>query len=200
MQEDVAGQKARMRETMKARRDALHDGGGASAQAAAAFAGDVLALAPPQRGEATEVVVSSYLPIGSEIDPQPLMRALAEQGAIGALPVIVAKARPLTFRSYLDGDPLEEKLWGIREPLANQPVCVPDILVLPMLAFDDQGWRLGYGGGFYDRTLAGLRAEKAVVAIGLAYDGQRVDAVPYDDYDERLDFVLTPSGLRKFQG
>ena len=200
MQEDVAGQKARMRETMKARRDALHDGGGAPAQAAATFAGEVLALAPPQRGEATEAVVSSYLPIGSEIDPQPLMRALAEQGAIGALPVIVAKARPLTFRSYLDGDPLEEKLWGIREPLANQAVCVPDILVLPMLAFDDQGWRLGYGGGFYDRTLAGLRAEKAVIAIGLAYDGQRVDAVPYDDYDARLDFVLTPSGLRKLQG
>ncbi len=200
MQDDVAGQKARLRETMKARRDALHDGGGVPARAAAAYAEQVLALAPSRRGEATAPVVSSYLPIGSEIDPQPLMRALADLGAVGALPVIAGKARPLVFRVYRDGDPLEEKLWGIREPLASQPVCVPDILVLPMLAFDDHGWRLGYGGGFYDRTLAGLRAEKAVVAIGLAYDAQRVDAVAHDDYDERLDFVLTPSGLTKFQG
>ena len=94
---------------------------------------------------------------------------------------------------------LEEKRWGIREPLSSQPLREPDILLMPMLAFDDAGWRLGYGGGFYDRTLQVLRAKKTVVAIGLAYDEQRLENVVHADYDEPLDCVLTPSGLKRFQ-
>ena len=74
----------------------------------------------------------------------------------------------------------------------------PDVVLVPLLAFDSGGYRLGYGGGFYDRTLAGLRAKKAITAVGLAYDEQKVDALPHDSYDERLDWVLTPSGARKF--
>jgi 5-formyltetrahydrofolate cyclo-ligase len=79
-------------------------------------------------------------------------------------------------------------------PKANKAVLEPDILLVPLLAFDAAGWRLGYGGGFYDRTLKGLRARKSVVAIGIAFDEQQVDAVPHLDYDERIDWVLTPSG------
>jgi 5-formyltetrahydrofolate cyclo-ligase len=199
MQDEVVSEKARLRDMMKVRRDGLADADGGLAKATAAFGGVVMDLAPPRRGEASPPVISSYLPIGSELDPRPLMRELTVQGAIGALPVIEAKAQPLIFRGYREGDALEEKLWGIREPLATAPIYLPDILVMPLLAFDAEGWRLGFGGGFYDRTLAKLRHEKAVVAVGLAYDEQRVNAVPHDDYDERLDFVLTPSGLKKFQ-
>lgn len=199
MQDETGARKAQMREAQKARREACHDASGGLAAKVARFAGDVLALAPGERGAAARPVVSAYMAIGSELDPGPLFGALTARGAQGALPVIEKRGRPLLFRGYSVGDELEEKLWGIREPVESRPVLEPDILLLPLLAFDDAGWRLGYGGGFYDRTLGALRARKPIVAIGLAYDGQRVDAVPHDDYDEPLDFVLTPSGLREFQ-
>jgi 5-formyltetrahydrofolate cyclo-ligase len=89
---------------------------------------------------------------------------------------------------------MDRGVWGIPEPKADKPVLEPNVLLVPLLAFDARGGRLGYGGGFYDRTLAGLRAKKPIVAIGLAYDEQQVDAVPHLDYDQRLDWVLTPSG------
>ena len=101
------------------------------------------------------------------------------------------------FRAWTPGDAMDSGVWGIAEPKADKPALDPDILLMPLLAFDRQGWRLGYGGGFYDRTLQGLRARKAVVAVGLGYDEQEVDAVPHLDYDQRLDWVLTPSGPLK---
>jgi 5-formyltetrahydrofolate cyclo-ligase len=198
MQDRITAEKARLRELLKGRRDEVPDAA-ARAAAVAAYADDVLALGPAQRADAPGPVVSFYMPIGSELDPRPLFRALAERGATGVLPVIEKCGEPLVFRAYRDGDELEEKRWGIREPLASQPVRDPDILLLPMLAFDDAGWRLGYGGGFYDRTLQALRANKTVVAIGLAYDEQRLENVVHADYDEPLDCVLTPSALKRFQ-
>jgi 5-formyltetrahydrofolate cyclo-ligase len=90
--------------------------------------------------------------------------------------------------------------WGISEPLPDKPVLEPDVVLVPLLAFDTQGFRLGYGGGFYDRTLARLRAIKPVVAVGIAYDELKVDAVPHRSYDERLDWVLTPSGPQRCSG
>jgi 5-formyltetrahydrofolate cyclo-ligase len=197
-QDQITAEKARLRELLKARRDEVPEAA-ARAAAVAAQADDVLALAPARRGEASGPVVSFYMPIGSELDPRPLFQALAARGATGALPVIEKRGKPLLFRAYREGDALEEKRWGIREPLASQPLREPDILLMPMLAFDDAGWRLGYGGGFYDRTLQVLRAKKTVVAIGLAYDEQRLENVVHADYDERLDCVLTPSGLKRFQ-
>jgi 5-formyltetrahydrofolate cyclo-ligase len=89
---------------------------------------------------------------------------------------------------------MDKAVWDIAEPRADQPKLEPDVLLVPLLAFDRQGWRLGYGGGFYDRTLAELRGRKAVTAVGLGYDQQQVDAVPHLAYDQRLDWVLTPSG------
>jgi 5-formyltetrahydrofolate cyclo-ligase len=89
---------------------------------------------------------------------------------------------------------MNKGVWDIPEPKPERPAVEPDILLVPLLAFDDAGRRLGYGGGFYDRTLTGLRARKASVAVGLAYDEQRIDAVPHLDYDQQLDWVLTPSG------
>ncbi len=139
-------------------------------------------------------VISGFLPIGEEIDPMPLMEQLRNEGHRLALPVMEAKGKPLLFRAWAPGEPLAKVTWGIREPLPEAPAVEPDIVLGPLLAFDDCGYRLGYGGGFYDRTLARLRALKRVVSIGLAYDEQRVDAVPHSSYDERLDWVLTPSG------
>lgn len=139
-------------------------------------------------------VVSGFLTIGEEIDPTPLLQRLLEEGYGLCLPVMEGKGKPLVFRAWKPGDPLAETTWGIREPLPGAPAVDPDIVLGPLLAFDAAGYRLGYGGGFYDRTLARLRALKPIVSIGLAFDEQRVDAVPHVDYDEPLDWVLTPSG------
>ena len=138
--------------------------------------------------------VSGFLPIGEELDPGPLMARLAGEGYSLCLPVMEAKGKPLLFKAWKLGDRLDEVMWGIREPMLTAPLVDPDILLSPLLAFDVDGYRLGYGGGFYDRTLARLRKLKAVTAVGLALDEQRVDGVPHADYDERLDWVLTPSG------
>src|SRR5690606_31264049 len=95
------------------------------------------------------------------------------------------------------GDPTTEVSWGIRQPLPSAPEVSTDVMLVPLLAFDAAGHRLGYGGGYYDRTLALARAERKIVAIGLAYDVQEVAAVPRLDFDQRLDWVLTPSGPRR---
>ncbi len=141
--------------------------------------------------------VSGFLAIGDEIDVVPLMSSLAGARHGLCLPVMEGKGKPLVFRSWQPGDRMKEVTWGIREPLTSSPAVEPDVLLVPLLAFDEHGYRLGYGGGFYDRSLARLRAMKRVIAIGIAYDEQRVDAVPHSSYDERLDWVLTPSGPLK---
>ncbi|MGH6815945.1 MAG: 5-formyltetrahydrofolate cyclo-ligase [Hyphomicrobiaceae bacterium] len=149
---------------------------------------------------ASPPIVSGFLPIGDEIDPMPLMRRLAMQGRCLCLPVLQGKGKTLLFRAWRPGDPLAERLWGIREPLPEQPIRAPDILLVPLLAFDAQGYRLGYGGGYYDRTLRALRAQKRIVAVGVSFDEQRLFTVPHLDYDERLDWVLTPSGPAAVSG
>lgn len=181
-------EKKALRSAAKERRAAAHAMHEKTAPAAIA-AIDLEPLAP-----CWPCVVSGFLPIGEEIDPLPLMAAMRAKGATLALPVIEKKAAPLVFRVWTPGDPLEEKMWGIREPLAEAAVVEPDVLLVPLLAFDASGYRLGYGGGFYDRSLARLRAMKPVVAVGLAYDEQRLDAVPRESYDEPCDWVLSPSG------
>ena len=137
------------------------------------------------------------MPIGEEISPLPLMARLHDLGYPLALPVMMGKYAPLEFRRYAPGDPLVAAVWGIREPGSGSEMVQPDILLTALLAFDDAGYRLGYGGGFYDRSIRQLRGMKPVITIGLAYDEQRVDAVPHLDYDERLDWILTPSGARQ---
>jgi len=183
--------KKEMRRTSKARRnDAYLRLGG---EAGAAIAAHGIAFA----GRPAPAVVSAFLAIGEEIDPAPLMARLMGEGYRLCLPVMEGKGLPLVFRAWAPGEPLAETMWGIREPLPDAAVLEPDIVLGPLLAFDAEGYRLGYGGGFYDRTLARLRALKPIVSIGIAYDEQRVDAVPHVDYDERLDWILTPSGPLK---
>ena len=145
-------------------------------------------------------IVSGFSAIHDEIDPSALLARLSQQGHPLALPVMQGKGLPLVFRAWVPGDEMGAAQWGIAEPLASSPALEPDVVLVPLLAFDAQGHRLGYGGGFYDRTLARLRALKPVIAVGVGYDEQRIDAVPHLDYDQRLDWVLTPSGSLRCSG
>jgi 5-formyltetrahydrofolate cyclo-ligase len=145
-------------------------------------------------GIASAGIVAGFSAIGEEIDPLPLLVSLGGAGHRLCLPTMPGKGLPLLFRSWAPGDATTAVVWGIREPPPSAPVLEPDVLLIPLLAFDARGNRLGYGGGFYDRTIARLRTLKPVVTIGIAFDEQRVDAVPHAGYDQRLDWVLTPVG------
>jgi 5-formyltetrahydrofolate cyclo-ligase len=165
------------------------------AAAGAALAQHGLGFLTPAPGS----VVSGFSAIKDEIDTGPLLRALAQSGFQLALPVMQGKGAPLLFRAWAPGDAMGEAQWGIAEPLPDKRALEPDVVLVPLLAFDAHGYRLGYGGGFYDRSLSRLRKLKPVVAVGVAYDELKVDAVPHLDYDERLDWVLTPSGPLRCQ-
>ena len=153
------------------------------------------AQAVAQRGLPFEiargVVVAGYSPIRSEIDPTPLMRRLAAQGAQLALPVISARDAPLIFRSWSPGDPLQRGPLGILEPQPEAATVIPDLLLVPLAAFDRSGHRIGYGAGHYDRSLAQLRESKAITAVGVAFGLQEIVAVPMQPHDVALDYVLT---------
>jgi len=143
--------------------------------------------------------VSVFWSMGSEIDTQPLLQALHDADHVTALPVVTAKAQPLIFRAWAPGDALADGGFGTSIPSTDARTVVPEVLFVPLLAFDGDGYRLGYGGGFYDRTLEKLRAsDPDVLAIGIAFSGQRVDTVPRGPYDLPLDGVATESGLVRF--
>jgi len=146
------------------------------------------------------VVVSGFLPVRSEIDCLPLMRRLADCGARLALPVVQRPGTALRFRAYAFGDQLSSGPLGLREPLPEAIELIPDILFVPLAAFDRSGHRIGYGAGYYDLTLFGLRAEKPVVAIGLGFAAQEIAAVPATPRDARLDLVLTERELIDCRG
>jgi 5-formyltetrahydrofolate cyclo-ligase len=135
--------------------------------------------------------ISGFFPYKSEIDTRPLLGQLAGEGWTTALPIVIAVGEPLIFRSWYPGQPTVPGMWDIPQPTEDSPLIEPDVLLVPMLAFDRKGYRLGYGGGFYDRTLALLRQEKSVTAIGVAFAGQEVDSVPRDAHDQPLDFIMT---------
>ncbi len=190
----MADEKTAERARARARREAAHAHQGARASAQIAENGlGFLALKPG-------AIVSGFSAIRDEIDLEPLLRRLADEGYRLCLPVIEGKGRPLVFRAWAPGDVMGEAAWGIAEPLPSQPILEPDVVLVPLLAFDAKGYRLGYGGGFYDRTLLRLRALKPAIAVGIAYDEQRIDAVPHLDYDQQLDWVLTPSGPLRCSG
>lgn len=159
-----------------------------------AAAGPVVAMAAAGPGRRE---IAGYLPIRSEFDPLPAMRALSERGLGVSVPVIAGPGRPLTFRRWTPGVALEAGAFGVPVPVAGEAV-VPDMLLVPMLAFDARGHRLGYGGGFYDRTIAALRADGGVLAVGLAFVAQEVAAVPDAETDMRLDALVTEAGIRNF--
>ena len=176
--------KAELRKSALARREAMP---AAERQAAAGtVAGRPFPL-PISPG----VIVSGFSPLKSEINPLPLLRTLADAGARLALPVVAGRGQPLIMRAYTFGQELNSGVWGIREPKDDAPEVDPDILIVPLAAFDRRGNRIGYGAGYYDMTINRLRALKPITAVGIAYAAQEVPDVPVTERDARLDLVLT---------
>ena len=135
--------------------------------------------------------ISGYWPMGDELDILPLLTRLSEDGRVCALPVVVARGEPLIFRRWRPGETLVAAGFGTHEPEPEAPEIAPDIVLTPLLAFDDAGRRLGYGGGYYDRTLRSLRRTRRIVAVGIGFDAQRVARVPAGGGDETLDWIVT---------
>jgi 5-formyltetrahydrofolate cyclo-ligase len=135
--------------------------------------------------------VALYHPIKDELDTKPLAEALLDRGFEIALPVTPKKRARLTFHAFRDGDPLHADRYGIMTPAKDAPEVRPMIIVTPLLAFTRDGRRLGYGGGYYDRTLAAMRAEGDVLAVGFAFGAQEVESIPSGRHDERLDWIVT---------
>ncbi|UYN93501.1 MAG: 5-formyltetrahydrofolate cyclo-ligase [Enhydrobacter sp.] len=178
-------EKRTLRATMLAWRAALDaDERGSAAQALVATFRD-------ERPFASPCCVAGFWPMREEIDVRPLMIELINEGCELALPVVREKGQPLSFRVWRPGDSLEAGLFGTLQPTARRAIVQPDALLVPLLACDRQGWRLGYGGGFYDRTLVHLRARRALTAVGVGFDAQFLPEVPHEPDDQRLDWLLT---------
>ena len=171
------------------------------------------ALLPAERAKAADIIatrefpvpvspgttVSGFSPMKSEINPLPLLRRLADAGARLALPVVAGRGHPLIMRGWTFGERLASGVWGIREPGPQAPAVEPDILIVPLLAFDRRGHRIGYGAGYYDLTINALRARKSVTAVGIAFAAQEIEAVPATPRDARLDLVLTEREVIDFR-
>jgi len=180
----VEDSKAALRIEAQARRDALP----AAARKAAA---ETIAVRKFPLAVAPGTIVSGFMPLKSEINPLPLLQRLADAGAQLALPVVAGRGKPLIMRAWQWGEPLAAGVWGIREPKPEAAEVEPDILLVPLLAFDRAGHRIGYGAGYYDLTIARLRARKPVTAIGIGFAAQEIAKIPATVRDARLDLVLT---------
>jgi 5-formyltetrahydrofolate cyclo-ligase len=185
----LAALKSEARRAAARRRQAAHEAADGPARAAAARAHLAAALAP-----LGPVPLGGYLPIRSELDPVPVMAA--HPGPVG-VPMVEAAARPLRFLRWHPGVALVAGAFGVMRPAGTEPL-VPRALIVPLLAWDRRGHRLGYGGGFYDRTLAALRAAGPVLAVGLAYSAQEMAEVPVEPTDARLDALACEDGLIRF--
>lgn len=181
---DLALVKAEARKAaFAARKEAFARGQGQAAEILA----DVLAA---HRGKA----LAGYMPMRTEIDPLPAMAA--HQGPVG-VPVILGPGQALKFREWTPGCAMEEGAFRAFIPVEGAWV-EPEVVIVPLVAFDARGYRLGYGGGFYDRTLEGLRARRPTIAVGFAFEAQEMAEVPIEDTDQKLDFIVTETGVRAF--
>ncbi|RLJ59092.1 5-formyltetrahydrofolate cyclo-ligase [Litoreibacter meonggei] len=159
----------------------------------AAAVAHLLEVVLPYKGRA----LSGYLPIRTEIDPVPVMAAMAAWGPV-CVPVIKAKGQPLEFHRWEPGCKMVDGGFGTFVP-ASAEVIVPEVLIVPLVAFDRKGGRLGYGGGFYDRTLEGLRAGGNVTAIGYAFAAQEAKGLPLEQTDQPLDAIITDEGVLRMK-
>ena len=157
---------------------------------------EFLATVAPAISLAPDAIISGYWPVGEEPDVRPLMHQLHSRGHVMALPVVRGRGKPLEFRSWTPGDTLIPGVLGIPTPSEKAGTVSPAVLLVPLLAFDPRGYRLGHGTGYFDLTLHALRADAPTVAIGIAFAAQEVPAVPRESHDEPLDWVVTERGAR----
>ena len=179
---DCAARKAEARKAAFARRKPLFD------QANAAQAGYLSEVLAGYRG----VPLSGFMPIRTEIDPRPAMAEACAHGPVG-VPVIKKPNHPLSFARWTPETAMVPGTFGAMIPETD--FFEPEIVIVPLLAFNRAGGRLGYGGGFYDRTLAMLRGRRATLAIGFAFAGQEWDDIPLEDTDAPLDLIVTEAGV-----
>ncbi len=184
-------EKSELRKTCYARRMAMSLK--AAAAAANEIAGRITAeIDVSEIALTADTVISAYWPLTGELDPRPALRAFASRNAKLALPRVIGDGQPLAFHLWRASDRLIEGRFKVMEPDPENPSADPDILLVPLLAFDRTCRRLGHGKGYYDRTLAKLReANPSTVAIGVAFAAQEVERVPTDAYDQTLDMIIT---------
>lgn len=188
----IADEKRALRALSRTRRRAAREA--AAPDAGEAAARHFFSAIEPAPG----CVVSGYWPMDAEFDVRPLLTALHARGHPCGLPVVVGRGRRLTFRAWRPGARLETAGFGIEVPPADAPEVTPELVLVPLLAFDERGFRLGWGGGYYDMTLAELReAGRKVLAVGIGFEAQRVDRVPTAASDRRLDWVVTEARARE---
>ncbi len=189
----IPDQKRDARATAKARRTAT-TARVDTAAAADAVKDHVLRTFAPPPG----TILSAFWSIGDEMDLRPLLHAAHALGCVCALPVVIAPRTPLTFRHWEPGVELVVSAFGIPEPGPERPAVTPDISVVPLLAFDREGYRLGYGGGFYDRTITLMRSApraRPYIAVGVGFAGQEVAHVPREPHDARLNWIVTEADV-----
>ena len=186
-----ASAKSALRRAILERRRAAHrnDCNGAADAVAQRIANDI---------ETKGKIIAGYWPLGDELDCRPALEALSDAGAHVALPVVAGQGQVLIFRAWKPGDTLDQGPFGTMHPGMPAAIVCPQVLLIPLIAFDPDGNRLGYGAGYYDRTISSLRAKGDLTAVGLGYDCQRVDVVPVDTHDQPLDAVLTPTNTLWF--
>ncbi|MBT4769437.1 MAG: 5-formyltetrahydrofolate cyclo-ligase [Rhodospirillaceae bacterium] len=181
--------KASARIEARARRDGAHEAALHDSPPIGEALRDVFLATVTPRPDA---IVSGYWPVRGEMDPLVLLAHLHSIGHRCGLPVMVGRERPLVFRQWHPGMEMELGGFGIPVPPETMDEITPDLLLVPFLAFDDEGCRLGYGGGYYDRTLAKLRADNTdLMAVGVAYGAQKADKLPREATDQPLDLVVT---------
>lgn len=192
----IARQKAELRALAAARRrdlHARHEAEGHPGEAALRRYREVFPALP------AGFPVAAYWPLADEFDPRVLIEALHGDGARIALPLVRGRGVPLRFRTWTPESEMRRGVFGVMEPPESAPEVVPALLFVPLLAWDASGYRLGYGGGYYDRTLAALRAGGGrVTAIGLAYEGQQVRQVPREETDMPLDWLISEQRVHRF--
>lgn len=182
--------KSRLREEARRRRETAHQT--ASPETASRLRAHLEVVFDSVVGGITDgAVISGYWPLAGELDVRPLLVWAETRGCVSSLPVVTGRDRPLVFRQWRAGDPLDSGTFGTHHPTPEAAEVRPDIMLAPLLAFDADGYRIGWGGGYYDRSFAALRDQGPVLAVGVAYAGQQVDSVPRDNYDQRLDWVVT---------
>jgi len=145
------------------------------------------------------LVVAGYWPIRNEADPIYLITKLFNFGCTICLPEIIAYSKILNFRKWCPYEPLRPGKFGTAQPWEDQPLLVPDVILTPLVGFDKEGNRLGYGGGYYDATISNLKQNggRRIVLIGIAREIQRVNLIPSSEYDERLDMVVTEENFER---
>ena len=144
-------------------------------------------------------IISSFISIKSEINTNELNNYILNKNKILCLPVVIKKNNHLIFREFTDDKEMITGFLDIKEPTKSNQTLIPNILIVPCLAFDSSGYRLGYGGGYYDRTFSYLKNKNhKYISIGYAFDGQKVPSVPKDEFDIKLDYVITEKKIYSF--